>query len=193
MDFLDEFEQAQAILKGHFILSSGLRSDTYLQCARVMMDPKRGERLCAALAQKVIVHYGENAFDVVVSPAMGGVIVGYEVARQMGLPSIFCERSDGEFTLRRGFDIEDGARVLLVEDVVTTGKSSLETVDCIKAYGGNVIAEACLVNRSGGKHGLPFPLISLLELEVKTYQPDALPIAMADIAPTKPGSRWLKK
>ena len=193
MDALKEFEEAEAILKGHFVLSSGLRSDTYLQCARVMMCPQRGARLCAALADKVREAYGEDAFDMVVSPAMGGVVVGYEMARQMGLPSIFCERQDGSFTLRRGFDLEDGARVLLVEDVVTTGKSSIETVDCIEAYGGKVVAEACLVNRSGGKHGLPFPLISLLDLEVKTYEPDALPLEMADIAPVKPGSRWLKK
>lgn len=193
MDVLKEFEAAEAILKGHFILSSGLRSDTYLQCARVMMDPARGERLCAALAEKVTARFGANAFDIVVSPAMGGVVVGYEMARQMQLPSIFCERADGSFTLRRGFDIEDGARVLLVEDVVTTGKSSIETVNCIEAYGGKVVAEACLVNRSGGKHGLNFPLISLLDLEVRTFEPDALPLELADIAPVKPGSRWLKK
>jgi orotate phosphoribosyltransferase len=193
MNVVKEFEAAQAILKGHFILSSGLRSDTYLQCARVMMEPARGERLCAALAEKVKAQYGEDAFDIVVSPAMGGVVVGYETARQMQLPSVFCERSDGVFTLRRGFDIEDGARVLLVEDVVTTGKSSREAVECIEGYGGKVIAEACLVNRSDGNHGLNFPLISLLDLEVKTYEPDALPLELADIAPIKPGSRWLKK
>ena len=193
MNVLKEFEAAQAILKGHFILSSGLRSDTYLQCARVMMEPQRGERLCAALADKVKTEYGEDAFDIVVSPAMGGVVVGYETARQMQLPSVFCERSEGVFTLRRGFDIEDGARVLLVEDVVTTGKSSREAVECIEGYGGKVIAEACLVNRSDGSHGLNFPLISLLDLEVKTYEPDALPLELADIAPIKPGSRWLKK
>ncbi len=193
MNVLKEFEAAQAILKGHFILSSGLRSDTYLQCARVMMEPQRGERLCAALAEKVKAQYGEDAFDIVVSPAMGGVVVGYETARQMQLPSVFCERSEGVFTLRRGFDIEDGARVLLVEDVVTTGKSSREAVECIEGYGGKVVAEACLVNRSDGQHGLNFPLISLLDLEVKTYEPDALPLELADIAPIKPGSRWLKK
>jgi orotate phosphoribosyltransferase len=187
-----EFEDAGAILKGHFVLSSGLRSDTYLQCARVMMQPARGERLCRALADKIRASYAADAFDMVVSPAMGGVVVGYEVARQLGLSAVFCERSEGVFTLRRGFDIEDGARVLLVEDVVTTGKSSRETVECIHGYGGKVVAEACLVNRSNGKHGLDFPLISLLDLEVKTYTPDALPLEMADIAPIKPGSRWLK-
>lgn len=190
-DILAEFEQAQAILKGHFILSSGLRSDTYLQCARVMMEPARGERLCKALAEKVKAQVSE-AIDLVVAPAMGGVIVGYELARQLGVPTIFCERVEGEFVLRRGFDIDDGVRILLVEDVVTTGKSSLETVTCIQGYGGEVVAEASLVDRSNGSHGLPFPLISLVQLEVATYTPDALPNELAEIPAVKPGSRWIK-
>lgn len=188
---LKEFEDAQAILKGHFILSSGLHSDTYLQCARVLMDPRRGERLCAALASKVRETISET-IDMVVAPAMGGVVVGYEMGRQMGVESIFCERVDGSFLLRRGFDIEDGANILLVEDVVTTGKSSLETVDCISAYGGKVVAEACLVDRSGGKSKMPFPLISLLEVEVATYEANNLPSELAEIPAIKPGSRWLK-
>ncbi len=191
-EILAEFDAADAMLKGHFVLSSGLRSDTYLQCARVMMDPARGGRLCAALAKKVQEHLGDTKIDMVVAPAMGGVIVGYEMARQMGVESVFCERVEGEFILRRGFDIPDGAKILLVEDVVTTGKSSLETVTCIQGYGGEVVAEASLVDRSNGKHGLPFPLISLMALDVQTYTPDDLPAALADILPVKPGSRWLK-
>lgn len=187
-----EFLDAEAILKGHFILSSGLHSDTYLQCARVLMDPARADRLCKELARRIEARFGANAFDVVVAPAMGGVIVGYEMARQLRLPSLFCERQDGQFTLRRGFTLEAGQRVLLVEDVVTTGKSSMETVICVENYGAKVVAEASLIDRSGGQHGLPFPLVSLLTLDVPTYQPDALPEHLKDIPAMKPGSRWLK-
>lgn len=188
---LQEFQDASAIMDGHFILSSGLHSETYLQCARVLMCPKRAERLCAALTAKVREHITEP-IDLVVAPAMGGVIVGYEMARQLGVSSIFCERSEGQFILRRGFDIEDRTRILLVEDVVTTGKSSLETLECIRAYGGEVVAEACLVDRSNSRHHLPFPLISLLELNVITYDGAKLPPHLAEIPAVKPGSRWLK-
>jgi orotate phosphoribosyltransferase len=188
---LKEFTDANALLKGHFILSSGLRSDTYLQCARVMMQPKRGERLCRMLADKLRAALPIIP-DVVVAPAMGGVVVGYEMGRQLGILTMFCERVEGQFTLRRGFTLEPGQTVLLVEDVVTTGKSSLETVACIEAYGARVIAEASLVDRSNGMHDLPFPLISLLKLEVRTYQPDALPPHLRTIPAVKPGSRGLK-
>ena len=191
-----EFEAAEAILNGHFILSSGLHSDIYLQCARVLMNPKRAEKLCAALAQRVQKLLAENGLppiDLVVAPAMGGVVVGYEMGRQLGLDTIFCERENGVFTLRRGFAIPEGANILLVEDVVTTGKSSLETVECIHAHGGKVIAEASLIDRSNGTHALPFPLVSLLTLDVKTYQPDALPAHLQSTEAIKPGSRWLTK
>lgn len=191
-DIIREFEAAEAILRGHFILSSGLHSDTYLQCARVLMNPARAERLCHALAKRVKETLGANAIDMVVAPAMGGVVVGYEMGRQMGVDTIFCERENGKFTLRRGFTIPQGARILLVEDVVTTGKSSLETVECIQAYGATVVAEASLIDRSNGGHDLPFPLISLLTLDVKTYQPDALPAHLQAIPAVKPGSRWLQ-
>lgn len=212
-----EFEAAEAILRGHFVLSSGLHSDTYLQCARMLMSPKRADKLCAALAEKVInalaadssprepsasgaarsiaqnVRSAEHLIDIVIAPAMGGVVVGYEMGRQLGIDTIFCERENGEFALRRGFRIEPGARVLMVEDVVTTGKSSMEAVKCVEAAGGKVIAEASLIDRSNGTHGLPFPLVSLLTLDVKTYQPDALPAHLKDTPAVKPGSRWLQK
>lgn len=188
---MQEFLEADAILKGHFILSSGLHSDTYLQCARVLMDPKRADRLCKELATRVKKTLGE--IDIVVAPAMGGVVVGYEMARQLGVNSIFCERENGEFTLRRGFTLEEGARVLLVEDVVTTGKSSLETVRCIESFGAKVIGEASLVDRSNGKHSLPFPLISLLTVVVETFEADNIPAALTGTPAVKPGSRWLKK
>jgi orotate phosphoribosyltransferase len=191
-DIMGEFEAAQAILRGHFILSSGLHSDTYLQCARVLMSPARAERLCRELAARVRKTIPEP-IDLVVAPAMGGVVVGYEMGRQLGVDSIFCEREAGEFTLRRGFSIPQGACVLLVEDVVTTGKSSMETVRCIEAQGGRVIAEASLIDRSNGKHDLPFPLISLLKLEVKTYQPGHLPEHLEAVPAIKPGSRFLKQ
>lgn len=187
---LQEFKQADALLQGHFILSSGLHSDTYLQCARVMMDTQRADRLCSALADKV--RASAIDIDIVVAPAMGGVIVGYEIGRQLNLPTMFCERVDGTFTLRRGFRLEQGQKVLLVEDVVTTGKSSLETVECIKAYGAEVVAEASLVDRSNGQHKLPFPLYSLLMLEVATFEADNVPKHLQDVEAVKPGSRWLK-
>jgi orotate phosphoribosyltransferase len=193
-EILREFEAAEAILRGHFVLSSGLHSDTYLQCARVLMNPTRAEKLCAVLAQKVRSAMSSNRIQLIVAPAMGGVVVGYEMGRQLGVETIFCERENGAFTLRRGFTITPGTCVLLVEDVVTTGKSSLETVTCIEAHGGVVVAEASLIDRSGGESKkLPFPLISLLTLDVKTYAADALPEQLAAIPPTKPGSRFLKK
>lgn len=191
-DIFKEFTDAGALLKGHFILSSGLHSDTYLQCARVLMDTKRAERLCAALAAKLRKTLPEAKFNLVVAPAMGGVVVGYEMGRQLGVETIFCERENGAFTFRRGFSIPEGAKVLVVEDVVTTAKSSIETIECIKAHGGVVVAEASLVNRGDGASRLPVPLVSLLKLDVPAFQPDALPAHLASIPAVKPGSRWLK-
>ncbi len=187
-----EFTDSGAILKGHFILSSGLHSDTYLQCARVLMDAQRAERLCGALAAKVKKKFADD-FDLVVAPAMGGVVVGYEMGRQLGVPSIFCERENGVFTFRRGFTIEKGAKVLVVEDVVTTAKSSLEAIEVIKAHGGDVIAEVCLIDRGAGAGNLPVPLISLLKLDVPTFKPDALPAHLKNIEAVKPGSRFLQQ
>lgn len=189
---IKEFMDAKAILKGHFILSSGLHSDTYLQCARVLMNPARADRLCKALAEKVKATLG-TVPDMVVAPAMGGVVVGYEMGRQLGIETIFCERENGVFALRRGFEIPKGAKVLLVEDVVTTGKSSLEAVECIKAHGGEVVAEASLINRSGVDNPMPFPLISLLKLEVATFDENNVPAHLANTPAVKPGSRWLQK
>ena len=191
-EIMAEFKSAEAILSGHFILSSGLHSDTYLQCARVLMNPKRAEKLCAALAEKLRATIAES-IDIVVAPAMGGVIVGYEMGRQLGVETIFCEREAGEFSLRRGFTIPVGARVLMVEDVVTTGKSSMEAVACVKRHEGIVVAEASLIDRSNGTHGLPFPLISLLALDVKSYPADHLPAHLEGTQAVKPGSRFLKK
>src|SRR5690348_1541816 len=152
-EVLAEFKAAGALLEGHFILSSGLHSPRYLQCARVLMDPKRAERLCAALAAEVRARIG-SGIDLVASPAMGGVIVGYEMARQLAVDSIFFERVDGKLTLRRGFSIAKGARVLMVEDIVTTGLSSRECIAGIDEEGGRTVGAACLIDRSGGKADL---------------------------------------
>lgn len=188
---IQEFRAAEALLTGHFILTSGLRSDTYLQCARVMMDPRRGDRLCAALADRLRGN-GAGPFDLVASPAMGGVVVGYEMGRQLGVPAIFFERVDGVFQLRRGFAIEPGARVLMVEDVVTTGLSSRECIAAIAKEGGVTVAAACLVNRSGGAADLGVPLTALLTLDIRNYSTDNLPPELAAIPAIKPGSRGLK-
>jgi orotate phosphoribosyltransferase len=195
VDFLKEFVDSEAILRGHFILSSGLHSDTYMQCARVLMDPKRSARLCESLAQKLIKKFGENFADIVVSPAMGGVVVGYELARQIGIQAIFCERVNGQFELRRGFEIKKNQRVLIVEDVITTGKSSLETINLVKKYTDNIIAEACLVDRSNDKDlssKLGISVVSLIEIAVKTFEPDNIPLELKNIPAIKPGSRFLK-
>lgn len=188
---LAEFRAAQALLEGHFILSSGLRSAMYLQCARVLMDPQRADRLCRELARRVKSEIGE--VDLVASPAMGGVIVGYEMARQLGVPAIFFERVDGKLVLRRGFDIEPGARVLMVEDIVTTGLSSRECIAGIGEEGGKTVGAACLIDRSNGSADVGVPLVALTRLDIPTYAADALPPALAAIAAVKPGSRGLGK
>ncbi len=192
MDIFQEFVDAEAILKGHFILSSGLHSDTYMQCARVLMNPARADRLCGALADKVRAAINLDEIDMVVAPAMGGVVVGYEMGRQLGKETIFCERVEGSFTFRRGLYVPEGAKVLMVEDVVTTGKSSLEAVKAVEACGATVVAECCLVDRSNGTHNLPFPLIPLLEVEVQTFEASNVPTNLKDVEAIKPGSRWLK-
>ncbi len=194
-EILQEFAAAKAILKGHFILSSGLHSDTYMQCARVLMDPKRAEKLCAELAKKIENKLGKNFADIVVAPAMGGVVVGYEMARQLGLPTIFCERVNGQFELRRGFELEKDARVLVIEDVITTGKSSLETFDLVKKLGAEVVAEASLVDRSGDadlSNKMGVPVVSLLTIDVKTFDENNVPAELKNIPAIKPGSRFIK-
>lgn len=194
VNLIKEFEDAGAILKGHFILSSGLHSDTYLQCARALMDPARAGRLCSALAEKLDAKIGKDNIDIVFSPAMGGVIVGFETAKHLGKPSMFCERVDGKFELRRGFELPKGAKVLVVEDVVTTGKSSLETFDLVRELGGEVVAEAALINRSGKDNPLEEVLLITLEkLEIKTFSASDVPSELAGVEAVKPGSRFLKK
>jgi orotate phosphoribosyltransferase len=190
-EVLQEFRDAGALLEGHFILSSGLHSGRYLQCARVLMDPRRAERLCKALAAKLRSLYS-GPIDLVASPAMGGVVVGYEMARQLGVPGIFFERVDGKLALRRGFTIEKGMRCVMVEDIVTTGLSSRECIAGIEEEGGVAVAATCLIDRSGGKADLGIPLASLAQLDIPTYSADALPPDLAKSQAVKPGSRGLK-
>ena len=187
-DVLAEFRDAQALLEGHFILSSGLRSSRYLQCARVLMDPARGARLAEVLVAKLPAEV-RGAIDVVVSPAMGGVIAGHEMARALGVAAMFLERPDGVFELRRGFRLEPGQRVLMMEDVVTTGLSSKEAIAAIARAGGETVAAAALVDRSGGTADLGVPFHPLIRLDVPTYAADALPSELAAIPAIKPGSR----
>ena len=187
-DVLREFRDADALLEGHFILSSGLRSPRYLQCARLLMDPARAERIARALTDRIPEEV-RRQIDIVVSPAMGGVIIGHEMGRALGRPAVFVERPDGSFELRRGFRLDAGAKVLMVEDVVTTGLSSREAIKAIEEAGGRVIAAASIVDRSGGSADLGVPYTSLIRIDVPTYAADALPPELAAIPAIKPGSR----
>ncbi|MBK5264545.1 MAG: orotate phosphoribosyltransferase [Alphaproteobacteria bacterium] len=187
-EILAEFRAAQALLEGHFILSSGKRSANYLQCARVLMDAERAGRLARALVQK-IPREVRSEIEIVVSPAMGGVIIGHEMGRALGLEAMFLERPDGAFELRRGFSLNEGQKVLMVEDVVTTGLSSRQAIEAIKAAGGEVIAEAALVDRSAGEAGLGVPFFPLVSLNFPVYDPDDLPPELTAIEAIKPGSR----
>jgi orotate phosphoribosyltransferase len=187
-EILAEFRAADALLEGHFILSSGLRSSRYLQCARVLMDPMRGARLASALAARIPREI-RSAIEIVVAPAMGGVIAGHEMGRALGVEAVFVERPEGVFELRRGFRLDPGQKVLMMEDVVTTGLSSREAIKAIEAAGGEVIAAAALVDRSGGAAQFDIPFFPLISLAVPTYDPNELPPELAAIPAVKPGSR----
>jgi orotate phosphoribosyltransferase len=190
-DILNEFTESGALLQGHFILSSGLHSAHYLQCALVLSNPARAARLCSSLAAKLPDDL-RAGIDIVVSPAMGGVVVGYEMARQLGVSAYFTERVDGHFALRRGFQLQPEMRVFMMEDVVTTGLSSRECIACIEETGAKVIGAGCLVDRSNGSADVGVPLYALIKLDIPCYSADALPAALADLPATKPGSRMIK-
>ncbi|MFZ4607256.1 MAG: orotate phosphoribosyltransferase [Caulobacter sp.] len=189
-DVLDEFRAADALREGHFVLSSGLHSPVFLQKNLVFAQPDRCERLCKALAEKIIAQVGQP--DVAISPAVGGIIPGYETARHLKVRSLYVEREGGAFKLRRGFSIEPGAKVVMVEDIVTTGLSSRECIAAIKEAGGEVIAAACIVDRSGGRADVGVPLIALATLDVPAYEADKLPPELAAIPVQDPGSRRLR-
>lgn len=187
-EILDVFRASGALLEGHFILSSGLRSPIFLQKARVFMYPDRTERLCKALAERI--RETGIEFDLIVSPALGGLIPGYETARHLGVPAMWVEREQGEFRLRR-FELPENARIIVVEDIVSTGLSIRETISAIRAIGGNVVAAACLIDRSDGEAEVGVPLVALTRYKVPAYPVDQLPPELAAIPPVKPGSRSL--
>ncbi len=187
-DVLAEFRASKALLEGHFLLSSGRHSAHYLQCARVLMDPARASRLAIALAQRIPRELRKD-IQKVVSPAMGGVIIGHEMGRALEVEAMFVERPTGTFELRRGFALEPGDKVLMVEDVVTTGLSSKEAIRAIEAAGGEVIAAAALVDRSAGTAQLGVPFFPLIAINFPTYAPDELPPELAGSQAIKPGSR----
>lgn len=187
-EILSEFRAAEALLDGHFLLSSGRHSAYYLQCARLLMDPARASRIAVAIAQK-LPREVRSAIEVVISPAMGGIIIGHEMGRALEVNALFVERPDGVFGLRRGFSIEPGQKVLLVEDVVTTGLSSREAIAAVEEAGGQVIAAASIIDRSGGTADLGVPFYPLIELNFPTYAPEDVPAELAAIPAMKPGSR----
>jgi orotate phosphoribosyltransferase len=184
---LKEFREAGALLEGHFILSSGLHSPVFLQKMFVFMEPARTERLCKALAELIKHRFGE--VDYIVSPAIGGIVPGYETARHLGAKAIFVERENGAFALRRGFTIPQGAKAIMVEDIITTGLSSRECLFALSDQPGEVIGAACLIDRSNGTADLGIPLLSLIKMDIPVYKPDALPPELIGIPAIKPGSR----
>ncbi len=189
-EVLDLFRESGALLEGHFILSSGLRSPIFLQKARVFMHPAKAEKLCRALADKIrAAGYGD--VSQIVSPAVGGIIPGYETARHLGVPAIFTERVNGVFEVRRGFELKPGERVIVVEDIVSTGLSIRECIEAIRKTGAEVVAAACLIDRSAGEAEIGVPLVSLVQYKVPAYPADALPPELAAIPAIKPGSRGL--
>jgi orotate phosphoribosyltransferase len=188
-DLLGLFRERRALLEGHFLLSSGLHSSTYLQCARVLMDPAAATRLGAELARRIRGLIGAESPSAVVAPALGGVLVAHEVARGFSCAGLFTERQDGVMTLRRGFELEAGQPVVVVEDVVTTGGSTREVIDCVRARGARVLAVGSLVDRSGGTVDLGVPRASLLTLTATSYEARACPLCAAGSRPEKPGSR----
>lgn len=190
-DVIAEFRDAGALREGHFVLSSGLHSPVFLQKNLVFARPERTERLCKALAEKIRAVAPD--VDLVISPAVGGIIPGYETARQLGVTSLYVEREGGEFKLRRGFTIHEGAKIAMVEDIVTTGLSSRECIAAIEAAGGDVVVAACIVDRSGGRADVGVPLVALATLDVPAYRPDALPPELAALPIEDPGSRRISK
>lgn len=190
-EVLDVFRSCGAILEGHFILSSGLRSPTFLQKQRVFMHADKAEVLCKALAEKIIAE-GFGDVSQIVSPAIGGIIPGYETSRHLKKPAVFTERVNGKFELRRGFEVKPGEKVIVVEDIVSTGLSIRECVDCLKELGADVVAAACLVDRSDGEADVGVPLVALTGFKVPAYAPDDLPPELAAMPAIKPGSRGLQ-
>ena len=191
-DSLAVLKKTKALLEGHFVLSSGLHSSQYVQCAKLLSYPKKSEEFCKSLSNKIKKKF--KKIDIILSPAMGGIVIGYIVGNLLNKETIFCERVNGKFILRRGFSIKKNSKVLIVEDVITTGKSSLECARLVKKYKSKVVGYACLINRSS-KPSLKIKdknIVSQIKLEIPTYKKNDLPIELKKIPITKPGSRYLK-
>ena len=191
-DSLAVLKKTKALLEGHFVLSSGLHSPQYVQCAKLLSYPKKSEKFCKSLTSKIKKKF--KKIDIILSPAMGGIVIGYIVGNLLNKETIFCERVNGKFTLRRGFSIKKNSKVLIVEDVITTGKSSLECARLVKKFKSKVVGYACLINRSS-KPSLKIKdknIVSQIKLEIPTYKKNDLPTELKKIPITKPGSRYLK-
>ena len=182
-------KETNAVIEGHFILSSGLHSPKYVQCAQLMSKPSQAIKICESLAKKIKIEFGE--FDLILSPAMGGIIVGYELGKLLNKTTIFSERVNGEFKLRRDFKIEKGSKVLIVEDVITTGKSSLECSKLVTSNNAIILGYACIIDRSNGKSFIKDKIVSQVKLNIPTYEKDKLPKELSSIPSVKPGSRSL--
>lgn len=186
VNVIEILKEAEALLEGHFLLSSGRHSNRYVQCAKLLQYPDKAKEVLSVTYDKV----KDLDFDIVLGPAMGGIIVAYELGRQLGKPAIFTERVDGKMELRRGFEIKKGQKVLITEDVVTTGKSSVETAEVIKSLGGEVIGIACIVDRKSSQ--IEYPIYSAIELEIESYEKENCPLCEKGIPYVKPGSRKIK-
>ena len=182
-------KETNALLEGHFVLSSGLHSDKYVQCAQLLSKPNKAKEICLSLADKIKENF--KSIDLIVSPAMGGVVIGYEIGRILDKETIFAERVNGKFELRRGFNIKKDQKILIVEDVITTGKSSLECSKLIKKENAEIIGYACIIDRSNGKSKIDEKIVSQIEIEIPTYKKENLPKHLQNIKPIKPGSRSL--
>ena len=182
-------KETKALIEGHFILSSGLHSPKYVQCAQLMSKPSQAALICQSLSKKIKSEF--NNIDLILSPAMGGIIIGYEIGKLMGIETIFSERVNGEFQLRRDFKIKQGSKVLIVEDVITTGKSSIECSNLVKVNKANIVGYACIIDRTNDKTQIKGKIISQIKLNIPTYKKENLPKELISINPVKPGSRNL--
>ena len=186
-DSLKILKETNALLEGHFVLSSGLHSEKYVQCAQLLSKPNKAKEICKSLSEKIISNY--NNIDLILSPAIGGIVIGYEIGKILNIETIFAERHDNNFLLRRGFEIKKGMKVLIVEDVITTGKSSLECSNLVENSGAETIGFACIIYRSNGKSIIQKQIISQIEIQIPTYKEDQLPKHLKKIKAVKPGSR----
>ena len=184
-------KETEALLEGHFILSSGLHSKQYIQCAKLLSHPKKAETICSSLCEKIRKKF--NKVDIVLSPALGGVVVGYEIGRQLKIETIFAERVDGKLILRRDFKIKQNSRVLIVEDVITTGKSALECSNIVRMSKANLVGYACIIDRSSNSVSIKDKIVSQMQFNIETFSEDEIPEDLRKIQPIKPGSRNLSK